>query len=152
MRSPSVPRCSTPRATFKLWVNVIVALRDGAGNFVNHTFGVDSGTEVTTFPAYDAKQLGIYVPANPAPVRHEQTGLEVRSGLLVFRIDGMDQTLYAVSCLLLGDPNVRPSPNAPGGTLPRNLLQPFALLEKLNFSTQKNPGGPAYGELIIEKK
>ena len=27
-----------------------------------------------------------------------------------------------------------------------------ALLEKLNFSTQKNPGGPAYGELVIEKK
>ena len=64
----------------------------------------------------------------------------------------MDQTLYAVSCLLLGDPNVRPSPNTPKTSLPRNLLQPLALLEKLNFSTRKDPGGPAYGELIIEKK
>jgi hypothetical protein len=136
----------------KLWVSVTLALRDGAGIFVNHTFGVDSGTEITTFPAFQAKQLGLYVPAHPAAVRHEQTGLEVRSGMLVFRIDGMDQTLYAVSCLLLGDPNVRSSPNAPKGTLPRNLLQPLALLEKLNFSTKKEPGGPPYGELIIEKK
>jgi hypothetical protein len=136
----------------KLWLEVTLAVRDGAGSFVNRLFKVDSGTEITTFPAYDAKQLGLHVPANPAPVRHEQTGLEVRSGMLVFRIDGMDQTVYAVSCLLLGDPYVRPSPNAPKGTLARNPLQPLALLEKLNFSTQKNPGGPAYGELIVEKK
>jgi hypothetical protein len=136
----------------KLWVEVTLVLRDGAGNFVNRLFKVDSGTEITTFPAYDVRQLGLPVPATPAAVRHEQTGLEVRSGMLVFRIDGMDPTLYAVSCLLLGDPNVRPSPNASASMLPRNLLQPLALLEKLNFSTQKNPGGPAYGELIIEKK
>jgi len=136
----------------KLWVNVVLALRDGAGNFVNTRFFVDSGTEITTFPACEAKQLGLFVPANPAAVRHEQTGLEVRSGMLVFQIDGMDQTLYAVSCLLLGDPNARPSPNAPKGTLPRNLLQPLALLEKLNFSTKKEQGGPPYGELVIEKK
>jgi len=136
----------------KLWVKVTLWLRDGGGNFKDFVFKVDSGTEITTFPAYDAKQLGLYIPANPAPVRHEQTGLEVRSGMLLFRIDGMDQTHYAASCLLLGDPNVRPSPNAPAAMLPRNLLQPLALLEKLNFSTQKNPGGPAYGELVIEKK
>src|SRR5207253_1870680 len=97
------------------------------------------------------RRLGLFVPANPAPVRHEQTGLEVRSGMLVFRIDGMDPTLYAASCLLLGDPGVRPGPNAPAGALPRNLVQPLALLEKLCFSTEKRPGGPAYGELIIEK-
>jgi hypothetical protein len=146
----SVPFYAT--GDVNLWVEGTLALRDGAGNFVNNKFFVDSGTEITTFPAYEAKQLGLHVPTNPAAVRHEQTGLEVLSGMLVFRIDGMDQTLYAVSCLLLGDPNVRPSPNAPRGSLPRNLLQPLALLEKLNFSTQKNPGGPAYGELIIEKK
>ena len=136
----------------KLWVEVVRAVRDGTGNFVNRLFRVDSGAEITTFPAYDAMQLGLVVPARPAAVRHEQTGLEVRSGMLVFRIDGMDQTLYAVSCLLLGDPSVRPSPNAPAASRPRNLLQPLALLEKLNFSTAKNPGGPTYGELIIEKK
>ncbi len=136
----------------KLWVELTLAMRNGAGNFVDRLFKVDSGTEITTFPAYDARQLGLHVPANPAAVHHEQTGLEVRSGMLVFRIDGMDQTLYAVSCLLLGDPNVRPSPNAPAAMLPRNLLQPLALLEKLNFSTRKDPGGPAYGELIVEKK
>jgi len=136
----------------KLWVEVVLLLRDGAGKFVNRLFKVDSGTDITTFPAYDARRLGLYVPANPAPIRHEQTGLEVRSGMLSFRIDGMDQTLYAVSCLLLGDPSVRPSVNAPPGVVPRNLLQPLALLDTLNFSTAKKPGGPPYGELVVEKR
>jgi hypothetical protein len=136
----------------KLWVDVVLALRDGAGNFVNRRFLIDSGSEITTFSAYDARQLGLFVPANPASVRHLQSGLEVRSGMLSFRIDGMDQTIYAVSCLLLGDPNLRPSPHAPAAMLPRNLLQPLALLEKLNFSILKNQNGPVKGELIIEKK
>jgi hypothetical protein len=83
----------------KLWVEVLLWLRGAAGNYVDRIFRVDSGTEITTFPAFDARQLGLVVPASPAPVRHEQTGLEVRSGMLRFRIDGMDQTEYG--CLPL---------------------------------------------------
>lgn len=101
----------------------------------------------------EAKQLGLFVPAKPASVKHEQTGLEVRSGMLAFRIDGMDQTLYAVPCLFLGDPDVPTNPNAPAGTLPRRLLQPLALLDVLRFSTEKDRTsiGAPHGELIIEK-
>src|SRR5438094_9735423 len=101
----------------KLWVEVALWLRGGAGHYSDHTFRVDSGTEITTFPAFEARQLGFVVPIAPAPVRHEQTGLEVRSGMLRFRIDGMDQTEYAVACLFLGDPKVEPSPNAPAASL-----------------------------------
>ena len=140
-------------ADVKLRADIVLLIRDGAGNYVDRTFLIDTGTEITTYPAYDAKLLGLVVPARPAPVRHEQTGLEVRSGMLRFRIDGMDQTEYAVSCLLLGDPNVPPSPNAPAGTVPRMLLQPLALLEKLRFRMEKDPaGGPGHGELVVEKR
>ncbi len=138
----------------KLWAEVTLWLRGGAGTFVDHLFRVDTGTEVSTFPAHEAKKLGLAMPARPAAVRHEQTGLEVRSGMLAFRVQGMDSTLYAVSCFFLGDPDAPPTLNAPAGTLPRNLLQPFALLDVLRFTTEKDPAavGAPYGELIVEKR
>jgi hypothetical protein len=137
-----------------LWLELKVWLRTGAGNYVDYDFNVDSGTTITTFPAYQAKRLGLVVPARPVNVQSMQTGFEVRPGMLRFRINGMDQTEYAVSCLLLGDHNVRPSPNAPLGSVPRNLLQPLAFLEKLRFTMEKDPtAGPActYGQLVVEK-
>ena len=80
-----------------------------------------------------------------------QTGLEIRSGLLRFRIDGMDATEYVVSCFFLGDPQTLLS--GPPATLPRKLLQPLALLDHLRFHFDKNATVAApYGELIIEKK
>lgn len=138
----------------KLRAEVLLHLRGGSGSFVARRFVVDTGTEITTFPAAVAKQLGLYLSPRPAAVRHEQTGLEVRSGMLAFRIDGMDPTLYAVPCLFLGDPDTPPNPSAPAGTLPRNLLQPFHLLDVLNFSTKKDPSSiaAAHGELVIDKK
>jgi hypothetical protein len=135
----------------KLWADIVLLVRDGSGRYIDQVFRVDSGTEITTFPAYEAQQLGLVVPVRPAPVQHEPTGLEVRSGMLRFRIDGMDQTEYVVACLLLGDPNAPPSPHASAGTVPRKLLQPLALLEKLRFTMEKVPAGPPYGELVVEK-
>jgi hypothetical protein len=135
----------------KLWNEIHLLLRDGAGNWQRRLFRLDNGTEISTFPAWDAKRLGLVVPSRPAAVRHEQTGLEVRSGMLRFRIVGMDQTDYAVSCLLLGDPNVRPSPNAPRGTIAHNLLQPLALLQGLRFTMEKDDTGQnRYGQLVVE--
>ena len=49
----------------RLWVEVTLWLRGGVGHFKDFLFKVDSGTEITTFPAYDAKQLGLYVPGEP---------------------------------------------------------------------------------------
>ncbi len=143
---------ATGDVMLSVWVRL--NLRDGAGNFAARDFRVDSGTDITTFPAYEAKQLGLYVPQHPASVTHEQTGLEVRSGMLAFQIDGMDQTLYAAPCFFLGDPNVPPRPGTPRGQLPRNLLQPLHLLDVLKFSTEKDSAsiGAPHGEFIIEKR
>jgi len=132
---------------------VTLPLKDNVGNFVKRDFRIDSATDVTTFPAYDARQIGLPVPINPSPVRHDPTGLEVRSGLLRFRIHGMDATEYVVSCFFLGNPVVVPNPAMPA-FLPRALLQPLALLDHLKFSMEKDPAsiGASHGEVIIEKK
>jgi hypothetical protein len=135
----------------RLWVEVTLLLKDGAGAFVPEAFRVDSATDVTTFPAYLAKSQGLPFPAKPAAVNHRQTGLEIRSGFLRFRIDGMDPTEYAVSCFFLGDPDTPPA--GPVARLPRKLLQPLALLEYLRFTADKDPAdGTAYGTLTVEKK
>lgn len=129
----------------KLWIEVELLVRDGSGNWQSQPFRVDNGTEVTTFPAYTAKRLGWVVPAKPAPIRHMQSGLEVRAGMFRFRIVGMDQTEYAVSCLYLGDPAVPPPPNM------HRLLQPLALLKKLRFTMEQDLAGVhKFGQLVVE--
>jgi hypothetical protein len=75
----------------RLWANIRLLLKDIAGKFVPEVFRFDVGTEITTFPAYEAKSIGLPMPTNPTPgVRHIQTGLEIRSGVLRFQIAGMD--------------------------------------------------------------
>jgi hypothetical protein len=84
-------------------------------------------------------------------VAHTQTGLEVRSGFLRFRIRGMDQTEYVVPTLFLGDPDTPPDARQPA-TFPRKLLLPLALLDRLRFTAEKNPArSNLYGELVVEK-
>jgi hypothetical protein len=122
-----------------LRAHVILALKDNAGNFTDQRFQIDSATDVTAFPAFTARQLGLPIPVNPSPIRHNPTGLAVRSGLLRFRIDGMD-------------PNTPPNPALPA-FIPRALLQPLALLDYLKFTIDKDPTSAAiYGEVIIDKK
>jgi hypothetical protein len=135
-----------------LRAEVTLALKDSAGNFVKQDFRIDSATDVTTFPAFDARRLALPMPVNTSAVRHSPTGLEVRSGLLRFRIEGMDQTEYVVSCFFLGNPTVAPNPAMPA-FFPRALLQPLSLLDHLKFTMEKDPTSAAiYGEVIIEKK
>jgi hypothetical protein len=128
-------------------------LRDGAGTWPRRTFRVDSGTEVTTMPAYDAKRLGLTLALAAARgVVHHPTGLELRSGFLRFRVAGMDQTEYAVSCFFLGDPGTAPVAG-PAAAIPRRLLQPLALLGQLRFSFDRDamPSAP-YGTMTVEKR
>ncbi|MCI0459752.1 MAG: hypothetical protein L0Z62_22610 [Gemmataceae bacterium] len=134
-----------------LKAEVDLHLKDQAGGFHRRTFLIDSGTEITTFAAFDAKGLGLALPAAASPGVTHSSGLEVRSGILPFRIEGMDPAdIYAVVCFFLGDPGVAPTT---GATFPRNLLQPFQLLERLKFTAEKDPGaGPLFGKLVIEKR
>jgi hypothetical protein len=136
-----------------LWVELDLFLKDGAGQWPRQTFLVDSGTEITTLPAYDAKQLGLAMPQTAARgVVHRQTGLDIRSGFLRFRVAGMDPTEYAVPCFFLGDPDTPPAPGQ-AATMPRRLLQPLGLLGQLRFNFDRDATVNApHGTLTIEKK
>jgi hypothetical protein len=136
----------------RLRADIELLLKNNSGHFASETFRVDTASEVTTFPAYHAKLLGLPMPAKASPgVTHVQTGLEIRSGLLRFRVAGMDQTEYVAPCLFLGDPALPPAPGSPAN-FPRKLLQPFALLDYLRFEIDKTGTASLFGELIIEKK
>ena len=136
-----------------LWVDITLVLKDNSGNFIKRRFRIDSATHVTTFPAFDARQLGLPLPIHPSRIRHNPTGLEVCSGLLRFRIDGTDATEYVISCFFLGDPATPLNPAQPAFP-PRALLQPLTLLDHLKFTMDKDAASIAapYGEVIIEKK
>lgn len=136
------------------WADIQLLLQDDFGNWkAPEVFRVDTSTDVTTFPAFRARQLGLPIPQSGNPgVTHTQTGLAVRSGYLRFRIRGMDATEYGISCFFLGNPSTRPDPNQPA-TLPRKLLQPLGLLDQLRFVFDKDPNdGTAHGTLTVEKK
>jgi hypothetical protein len=136
----------------RLWADIDLDLKDGAGRFWPETFRLDTATDVSTFPAYRARQLHLPIPQAPNPgVIHAPTGLEVRSGVLRFRVVGLDLTEYAIPCFFLGDPSTPPGPARPAG--PRKLLQPFQLLDWLRFTLDKDPStGSLYGDVAAEKK
>jgi hypothetical protein len=137
----------------RLWVNIGLHLKDHAGNFIPEIFRLDTGTEITTFPAYNARLLNLPMPAKASSgITHTQTGLEIRSGFIRFQVAGLDQTEYALPCLFLGNPAV-PPPSTRPAAFPRKLLQPFALLDSFVFNISKNPSvGSLYGDFVVAKK
>jgi hypothetical protein len=130
-----------------------LVLRADTGIWLLERFRIDTGTEITTMPAYRAKQLGLQMPIAPTlGVTHKQTGLCVRSGYLRFRVGGMDNTDYTIPCFFLGDPDTRPDPKQPA-TYPRKLLQPYQLIEWLRHTIDRDSTVAApHGTLTIEKK
>ena len=136
----------------RLWIKMKVRLKDRVGNWQLEILRVDTATDITTFPAYDARRLGLPMPVHAtAGAKHKQTVLQIRSGYLRFQIVGMDSTEYVTPCLFLGDPAIPPS--GPAATLPRKLLQPLALLGQLRFAMRHDAGdGTPYGMLEVEKK
>jgi hypothetical protein len=127
-------------------------LKDDHGNWHDETFRVDSGTPVTTMPAFHAKRMGLAIPANPSPITDAQTGLEVRSGYLRCRVAAMDGTEYAFPCFFLGDADAPPNLNVPAATVPRNLLGLSGVVDKIRWVLDGTPGlGAAWGHLIVER-
>ncbi len=116
-------------------------------------FLADSGTEMTTMPAAEAKRLGVPFPG--AAVRglvHHQTGLPIRSGLLRLRVMGMDATEYIIPCYFLGDPDAAAPPLTQRQS-PRSLLGLTGVIDKLRLSFDGDPApGAPHGSLVIEKK
>jgi hypothetical protein len=61
-------------------------------------FRFDSAGEMTTMPAAQARLLDIPLPAKAVPgLKHAQTGLEVRAGVIRARVVGLDGTRDEVS-------------------------------------------------------
>ena len=88
-----------------LWAEVRLFLKDNAGGWRPTNFLVDSGSEMTTMPAWFAKQRDLPIPRKAAAgAVHRQTGLEIRAGLLRARIAGLDGTDFTFPCFFLGDP------------------------------------------------
>jgi len=136
----------------RLRADINLLLRNSSGNLIPETFRVDTGSEITTFPAYHARVLDLPMPANACPgITHAQTKLEVRAGVIRFQVIGMNTTEHHTPCFFLGDPAVPPPPSP--ATFPRKLLQPFALVDHLRFIIDKDPViGALYGELVVERK
>jgi hypothetical protein len=138
-------------ADLLLRAEVDLHLRDSAGNWQKQTFRVDNGSDITAMSAVLARQLGLAMPQQgvriPANTATGQVVMEVRSGYLRMKVEGMDATEYVIPCHFRGDPLVPPS------TLPRSLLGLSGVVDKLRITTDGTPlslSAP-YGVLIIEK-
>ncbi len=152
-------RLEVPLRDRKLWATGDVLLRaeldlllkDNAGQWKADTFLVDSGTEMTTMPAWLAKKMDLPMPRKAATgAIHKQTGLEIRAGLLRARIIGLDGTEFTFPCFFLGDPGAPPS-GSQAATPPRKLLGLSGVVDKMRILFDGTPTPSArYGNLILE--
>ncbi len=129
-------------------------LKDRNGIWKPVKFLADSGAEMTTMPAVEARQINVPFPAAPVPgLVHNQTGMSIRAGLIRVRVAGMDATEYIFPCYFLGDPNTPLALPPQAGNRPRTLLGVTGVIDKLRLCFDGDPGPLApYGYMIVEKK
>ena len=134
-----------------LWADLDVHVKDNAGQWKADTFLVDSGSEMTTMPAWLAKRLDLPMPRKAtAGAIHRQTGLEIRAGLLCARIVGLAGAEFTFPCFFLGDPDTPPS-GSRSGNLPRKFLGLSGVADKMRIIFDGTPMPAAvYGKLILE--
>jgi hypothetical protein len=128
-----------------LWADLVLCFKTNRGAWEEVPFRVDSGTEMTTMPAYDAKSLDLPIPKKPVS-NLVLYGQEVRSGLLRARDVGMDLTEFVFPCYFIGDPDLLPPPQA------RNLLGLTGVINQicLTFDGRSSVRSPR-GVLVVEK-
>ena len=128
-----------------LWADLVLSFKTNRGAWEEVPFRVDSGTEMTTMPAYDAKSLDLPIPRKPVS-RLVLYGQEVRSGLLRARVVGMDPTEFVFPCYFIGDPDLLPPTQA------RNLLGLTGVINQicLTFDGRSSVRSPR-GVLVVEK-
>jgi hypothetical protein len=134
-----------------LRAEITLLLKDARGVWTAALFRVDSATDMTTMPAFEAKRLDLPMPRRAvAGLTHQPTGLEIRSGFLRAQVLGMDGTEYAFPRYYLGDPNT--APPATGSKAPQNLLGLTGVVDKIRLIFDGTPtSGAPYGNLIVEK-
>jgi hypothetical protein len=125
-----------------------LALKTNQGAWEEIPFLVDSGTEMTSMPASEARKLDLPIPRNPVRgLTLGPAGQEVRTGLLRARISGMDATEYVFPCYFLGDPD------SPLPKRARNLLGLSGVIDQIRFGFDGKPSvGALYGVLVVEKR
>src|SRR5262249_40766296 len=117
-----------------------LALKTNSQTWEQVVFLFDSGTEMTTMPAAQAKLLDIPLPIHPvAGLKHAQAGLEIRAGVIRAQVVGMDGTEYVFPCYFLGDTN-KPA-SQPQAATPRNLLGLTGVVDKIRISLDGKPAG-----------
>jgi hypothetical protein len=120
------------------------------------TFRVDSGTEMTTLPAFRAKQYRLPYPKEPLRGLDRGTAAGkvtsiTRSGLLQIKIPGLDETEYWLPCYFEGDPDTELDDEA-RKRLPPNLLGLTGVVDKLRITFDGTPGPEApFGFVIVER-
>jgi hypothetical protein len=134
-----------------LWAELDLLLKDNAGSWRAASFLVDSGTEMTTMPAWLAKQLNLPMPQKAVPgATHKQTGLEIRSGLLRVQVVGLAGREFVFPCFFLGDPDT-PTTVTQTATAPRKLLGLSGVVNQIRILFDGTPSPmAAYGNLIVE--
>jgi hypothetical protein len=120
-------------------------LKTNQGIWVTLRFLVDSGTEMTSMPAEEAKCRDLPMPRRPVSGLSLQ-GQEVRSGLLRARVVGMDATEYVFPCYFVGDPDI-PLADA------KNLLGLTGVINQVRLTFDGTPSLVApCGILVVKKK
>ncbi len=129
-----------------LWADLILSLKTNRGAWEQLPFRVDSGTEMTTMPAFEARKLDLPIPKKPVS-NLVLYGQEVRSGLLRARVVGVDPTEFVFPCYFLGDPNLAPQTQA------RNLLGLTGVINQIRliFDGTTSVQAP-WGMLVVEKR
>jgi hypothetical protein len=129
-----------------LWADLILSLKTYRGAWEETPFRVDSGTEMTTMPAFRARKLDLPIPKQPTPGLMLY-GQDVRPGLLRARVLGMDSTEFVFPCYFLGDPNVAPQTQA------LNLLGLTGVINQIRliFDGTTSVQAP-WGVLVVEKR
>ena len=134
------------RATGDLVVHaeLVLAIKTDRGAWELVTFLVDSGTEMTTGPAFRAKSLDLPIPKRPVSGLLLK-GQVVRSGLIRARVVGLDPTEFVFPCYFLGDPDV-PLAGA------SNLLGLTGVITHVRFTFEGTTSAVApSGSLVVEK-
>jgi hypothetical protein len=119
-------------------------IKSRQGEWKRLTFLVDSGTEMTTVRASEARDRDLPIPKKPVPSLIFK-GEEVRAGLLRARVVDMDPTEYVFPCYFLGDPNLsQPVPA-------KNLLGLTGVVNQIRLTFDGRPyPGAHWGILVVE--
>jgi hypothetical protein len=127
-----------------LHAELALEIQTHQGAWKKTTFLVDSGTEVTTMRASEARDRDFPIPKTPVRGLTFQ-GEEVRAGLLRARVVGMDPIEYVFPCDFLGDPN------GPKPVPARNLLGLTDVVNQLRLCFDGRPyPGARWGILVVE--